>query len=103
MPAGAWSHVSALAARPRAEPERDGVVELADACRFRGRDELVDEASRATASPPRASRRARSRASSSGGRRSTLAEGAVDECVVGLALRVELGVDERVHRAQAYS
>ena len=63
---GAWSQRIALAARPGAEPESNRVVELAHAHPTPRSPRARGSESRARASPPRASRRARSRASSSG-------------------------------------
>ena len=91
-----------LAARAGAEAERDGVVERADARRLLGGHELVEER-RARERPLRELRDGALARLGLGRPSQHLAECADDERVVGLALRVELGVDERVHRAQAYS
>ena len=71
VPPGACSHASRSPRARAPEPERDRVVELADARRLGGGDELVQER-RARERPVREHRRARaSRASSSAGRRRT--------------------------------
>src|SRR6185436_29748 len=87
-----------LAAASGAEPERDGVVELADTCRLGRRRELVEEG-RARERPVREHpERPRARLLVHGPAQD-LPERALDELLVGARIRCERRGDARVHGA----
>jgi hypothetical protein len=85
-----------LAARPRAQPQRDRVVELAHARRLGGGDELVQER-RAGERPVREHPERPRQGFLVAGAAQDLAERALDELVVRPSVRVERRPDRFVH------